>query len=284
MNVRFIFFGSSLFSVIVLNELLKAGFKPAAAVTIPDQPAGRGLKNRPSAVKQWAGGKAVPVLTPEKLNGDLIAAIKTFQPHFFITASYGKILPNNLLRLPPRGALNVHPSLLPRYRGPSPVESVIMADDKKTGVSIIEMDDKMDHGPIVAAREVPATPWPPEAPFLEELLAGEGGRLLVDVIPAWLTGKLIAKPQDESLATYTKKISKEDGRIDLGDDPRKNFLKIKALAGWPGVYFFMERNGRKIRVIIKQASLIRGKLLIDRVLPEGKKEMSYTDFLRGLKR
>jgi len=124
--------------------------------------------------------------------------------------------------------------------------------------------------------------WPPRARELEEMLAHEGGALLAKIIPEWLAGSIKPREQDHDKATYTKKVNKEDGCIDPADEPYQNFLKIRAYDSWPGAYFFTEKDGTKKRVLIKDATFENGKLIITRVLPEGKKEMDYQDFLRGL--
>ena len=192
-------------------------------------------------------------------------------------------MPKALLDIPKHGVLNVHPSLLPRLRGASPVRSAILEDERATGVSIMLMDEKMDHGPIVAQATIELEPseWPPKARIFEELMAREGGKLLAEVMPEWIAGNITPEPQDDSKATFCKKITKEDGLIDLSGDPYKNFLKIRGYDGWPGAYFFAERSNKKIRVKINDAEFSNGRLTLKRVTPEGKKEMGYEAFLRS---
>ena len=179
--------------------------------------------------------------------------------------------------------------MLPKYRGPSPIESTILNDDQDVGVSIMRLDKEMDHGPIVVQENIPvaemnkASNWPVTAPQLEIIAAHFGGSLLAKIIPDWIAGKIIEKEQDHTVATYCKKISKADGLIDLDADAYTNYLKICAYSGWPGSYFFKEHGGKKIRVSIKTAIYQEGQLTIKSVVPEGKSEMSYLDFLRGVK-
>ena len=194
--------------------------------------------------------------------------------------AYGKIIPQNVLDIPAHGALNIHASLLPKFRGASPIESAILADDRNAGVTIMAIDGKMDHGPIVAQEKVIVENWPPEARELGDKLVSAGANLLVKILLDWISGKIEAMPQDESLATHAEKIKKTDGQIDLSGDPYQNFLKIQAFASWPTAFFFMERNGKKIRVIVKKAKYENGKLEILRVVPEGKKEMDYCELLK----
>jgi methionyl-tRNA formyltransferase len=155
-----------------------------------------------------------------------------------------------------------------------------MKDD--VGVSIMLLDEKMDEGPILAQSKIMILNWPPHKNDLYKVLAEGGARLLAKTLPRYIEGDIKPVPQDASLATYCKLIKKENGEINLSDDPYKNFLKIRAFEGWPGTYFFVEKNGVKMRVKITDASYENGDLKILKVIPEGKSEMSYEDFKRGL--
>lgn len=199
---------------------------------------------------------------------------------FFLVASYGKILPKKILDLPRRGCLNIHPSLLPKFRGPSPYVSAILADERQTGVTVMLMAEKMDAGPILAqARiEIAKEDWPPKGLMLSQMLFTEGVNLLHEVLPQWLSGELVPEEQDESLATYTKKFKDEDALLDLSGDARQNFLKIRAFDKNPRAYFLNEKGKR---VIVTEAQWHDGTLEIVEVLPEGKKKMPYADYLRG---
>ncbi len=276
---RFAFFGTPRFATIVLDELAAAGYLPALIVTAPDAPVGRGLTLTSPAVKQWADRHDIASIQPTSLAQ--LPKELTGSWDFFVVAAYGKLLRKNVLDIPTQGTLNVHPSLLPKLRGASPIESAILTDEKETGVSIMLLDEKMDHGPILAQKKVAPKPWPPRASELEDTLAHEGGRLLAVVIAPWQGGELNPTEQDHTRASVTKKIEKGDGLIDLTADPYQNFLKIRALEGWPGTYFFHQKQGRRIRVKIVDATYTPGSLTITRVIPEGKREMSYPDFLRG---
>ncbi len=281
-----LFFGTSEFSVIVLDTLKAHGIMPAAIVTTPDKPQGRKLILTPPPTKVWATEHAIPVLQFEKLNDEACAEIDAVHADLFIVASYGKIIPQRVLDLAPKGALNVHPSLLPLYRGASPLQSTILADDAHTGVTIIQMDALMDHGPILAMREVPVDPWPARYSDLERILAAAGAELIAEHIDAYLDGTAQLIVQDESQTTGTRKITKEDGLVSVDEDrsPEEqyiDFLKVRAFERWPGTYFFTSRHGKDIRVKIKDAEYIDGKFIPTRVVPEGKKEMSYDDFILG---
>ena len=305
-NVSFVFFGSSRLSTIVLDELIKFDLKPSLIVTTPDKPQGRKLEIKSNVVKKWATSHHIPVLDPTKLDAGFIDTLKRYPiaslkiDHWplFIVASYGKIIPRDVIELPTRGTLNIHPSLLPHYRGASPLPTAILGDTKKTGVTIMQLDSEMDHGPIVAQKEIEILHWPTYEEF-EEMMAIVGAHLLVQVLPDWIAGTIKAKPQDHSKATYTKKISKTDGLIEFTRDELKNtstippekayeiFRKIQAFHEWPQVYFFIEHNGTKIRVKITQATYTDSphtsstSLIIEKVIPEGKKEIAFDDFIRG---
>ncbi|TSC68285.1 MAG: methionyl-tRNA formyltransferase [Parcubacteria group bacterium Gr01-1014_72] len=279
-RINFVFFGSDNFSIGVLAELEKAGFLPAQVVTVPDRPKGRGLALSPTPVKEWALARSIPVLTPEKLDADFSYTLHATRYTLFIVASYGKIIPASLLNIPEKGALNVHPSLLPKYRGATPIEGVILNGETETGVSIIKMDEKVDHGPILAQEKIAFDIFTETKTELEARLAVTGGTLLVKTLPEWFAGNILPKAQNDSAATLTRLLSKEDGVIDLADDGLKNFRKFRAYAGWPGTYFYAHRGGKKVRVTIITARLIEGNLILEKVVPEGRRAVEYKDFLR----
>lgn len=273
-SLRFAFFGTSHIAVYVLSALEAAGLLPTLVVTIPAKPQGRGLETRETEVEAWAKSKQIPVVYDWK-------EFEAGEWDVAVVVDYGKILPASLVAIPKKGFLNVHPSLLPRYRGASPMRSAILNDERTTGASIILIDDQMDHGPIVAQKRVELAKWPIKNSELERTLMQEGGALLAAMLPRWVAGEIIAQEQNHDVATYCGKFSKEDGLLDLSADPYKNLLKIYAFEGWPGTYAFFERVGKQIRVSIQDAHLEHGKLVIDYVKPEGKGVMLYEDFLRS---
>lgn len=279
-NIKFAFFGSSRFSIIVLDKLALFGFLPAAIVTTPDKPQGRKLIMTANMVKTLANEKGIKVYDPAKLDDAFIDKIAAENTEVFIVASYGKILPEKLINIPNRKTLNIHPSLLPKYRGASPLQSAMLDDAKNTGVSIMRIDEKMDHGPLIAQKEITVNEWPTYEEF-EALMATEGARLLASIMPDWVAGKIEEKEQDHASATFTKKMTKEDGLIDLSADPYQNFRKIQAYHEWPQAYFFINHNEKKTRVKITSASFKNGNLEIEKVIPEGGKELNYADFEGG---
>lgn len=285
-DLKIAFFGTPEFAADILTELKKAHIRPDIIVTAPDAPRGRKLLLTPPEAKVWALENDIEVLQPTTLRLERGAdeardILYNSEWDLFIVASYGKILPQEFLDIPKYGTLNVHPSLLPHYRGPSPIRSAMLEDNKDAvGVTIMRLDSGVDTGDIVAQGRVQIDEWP-QATVLEKLLAHEGGELLAEAIPVWIEGGITPEPQDHTKATLSKKLTKEMGELDLSQDPYQNFLKIQALAGWPGTYFFTERGGKRIRVKITDASYTDGVLNIEKVIPEGKKEMSYEDFLRA---
>ena len=277
----FIYFGSSQLSVTVLDELEKLGFKPAAIITTPDKPVGRKLTITPNIVKQLATAKNIHVLDPLKLDAAFLDSLKNVIDsapiQVGVVASYGKIIPQSVIGAISKGLLNIHPSLLPKYRGPAPLPQTILDDSKDTGVTIIQIDAEMDHGPIVAQKTIHVNEWPTYEVF-ETNMAREGAHLLASVLPEWVAGTITATPQNHSEASYTKKMTKEDGLLDLSADPYLNFRKIQAYHEWPQAYFFQEVKGRNLRIKVTQASFVNEKLVIEKVIPEGRKEMKYEDF------
>jgi len=286
-KIKFIFWGTSEFSVYILESLKSKGFLPALIISTPDKPQGRKLEIKPTLTKIWALENSIPVLQPEKLkdNDEFFNNLKDLKVDIFIVASYGKIIPDRFLNIPTHETLNVHPSLLPELRGPSPIETAILRDIKKTGVSIMRLDKEMDHGPIVAQVNYDVLEWPTKDE-LEKTFGEIGGELLANTLPKWVAGEIQEKEQDHSKATYCKKIEKQDALLDLSGDAYENFRKIQAYSGWPNAFYFVEHGDKKTRIIIKDAEyekslLGEGVLIITRVIPEGKKEMNYEDFIRG---
>ncbi len=278
--MRWAFFGTDEFSVLVLAELAKAGLEPDLIVATPDQPRGRHLILSPPPIKIWAETNKVPIIQPSSLKKDFEFPAGPWD--FFLVASYGKIIPANLLGIPTRKVLNIHPSLLPLYRGPSPLQNAILNGDRETGVTIMQVDPEMDHGPIIArAKTALADDY--NYPELEIESAKLGATLFIKIIPDWLAGKITAVDQDHSQSTYTRKFLKADGELNLTDLGPTNYRKYLALNPWPGVFTFVKHQNQNLRLIIKQAHLEADRFIIDRVIPEGRQEISWTEFQHGLK-
>ena len=292
-DTSFVFFGTDEFSVIVLEELKNAGYTPALVVTVPDRRQGRGRKLTPPPVKQrimnyespntrakLATGQAgiknkIKVLQPEKLDTTFAKKLEHNSYDLFVVASYGKIIPKEILDIPRHGTLNVHPSLLPLFRGSSPIHSQILENTRMVGATIMLMDEEVDHGPILAAQELEFKIYDLRFKNLRDELAKLGGKLLAQTIPEWIQGNINPQEQDHKVATYTKQITKEDGLIDIEkESPEILYRKFRAYHTWPGIYFF--QDGKRIK--ITDAELEDGKFIIKKVIPEGKQEMNYSDF------
>lgn len=277
-KINFAFFGTDFFAVKVLEELKNQGLLPKVVVTTIDKPKGRKLVLTPTETKVWAIENNIEYIEVKKLDSDFYQKLSSLNLELSIVASFGKIIPKNVLDLPKFGTINVHPSLLPKLRGPSPLQTAILEEDE-TGVSIMKLDEEVDHGPILLQEKINIE-WPPYEDELASASAKLGGSMLSKVIDKILSNELVEIEQDHSKATFTKKIEKVDGLIDLKDSPEKNLRKIRSFCVWPGAYFFDEDNKR---IIVKKAHIEDGKLVLERIIPEGKKEMSYADFLRGKK-
>lgn len=281
-KIKIVFFGTPEFAVDILNELKTCecatftSFLPDLIITTPNKPVGRKLKLTPPPIKIWADENQIKTLQPEKLDEVFIGKLKSENWDLFIVAAYGKIIPQTILDLPKYGTLNVHPSLLPKFRGATPIHNVILAGEKKTGVSIMLMDEKMDHGSIVAQEKT--TLWEnsisemPTESELEKKLAKLGGKLLGCATPMWMKGEIKDIKQKHSEATFCNKLKSEDALIDLNENAKENFLKIQAFDKWPKAHFFQDGK----RIIIKKARLKNDELIIERVLPEGGQEINYS--------
>ena len=285
--ITYAFFGTGALAESVLAALVRAGYVPSLVVTKPDSKQGRHMELTAPYIKTWAVMKDIPVFQPESLKelaSDSPLHTKKFD--VLIVASYGKIIPDTILDLAPHGALNVHPSLLPLYRGPSPIESVLLSGDMTSGVTIIKLDSEMDHGPILAQSSSTISPYA-NAGTLEVALGQQGGDMLVSLLDSYVAGALVLKEQDHTKATVCKKITKDLGLIHLDDDIDIVRRKFRALTPWPTLYFFREHGDKMMRVKINDIEMVEEKEsrkasdYILSVTPEGKKQMDFESFKRG---
>ncbi len=211
-----------------------------AVVTQPDKPKGRDLKLMPSPVKVLAEKLSLPVLQPLRARDEkFIGELRELKPDLMIVVAYGQILPQTILDLPPFGCLNVHTSLLPKYRGAAPIQWAIANGDAETGVTIMKMDAGLDTGPVLSTRRTPILPTD-DSQILHDRLAQLGANLLAETIPAYIAGKISPQPQPATGACYAAKIKKEDGKIDWSQPAEKIWNRLRAFTPWPGAFTFLE--------------------------------------------
>lgn len=277
--MKYVFFGTPRFAEIVLSGLIEDGMAPDAIVCNPDRPLGRKKIVTPPPTKLLAikASPDIDILQPETLDEAFLKRLRALEPDFFIVAAYAKIIPRTVLDIPRLGALGTHPSLLPAYRGASPIQSVILAGETKTGSTIYHMDAKMDHGPIFAQEEVLFDALATSYLALEEKLAALSARLLVKTIPAFLAGTIKPRVQDESFATFTKKFATENGFVEQSEldaaiagnsDKAELILRtINALNPEPGAWTL--QNGKRVKLL--EARMDGGTLKLLTVQEEGQK-------------
>jgi methionyl-tRNA formyltransferase len=278
---RIAFFGTPPFTVSFLETLHHHGYTPSLIVTNPDRPAGRGMVQTVPEPKRWGQERAIPVMQPEKLDDAFFDELSKTEWDLFIVVAYGAIIPERIITLPQYGTINVHYSLLPRYRGATPVETALLNGDSMTGVCIQAMRYKLDSGPILAKKEIAIAPTD-TTPTLRARLNEEAQLLLPETIQQIFAGTTTPQIQDESQETICKKIRKEDGAVSLSDDPLQLDRKYRAYTPWPGLYFYSEKEGVRIRVKIKKAHLNDGLFVVDQVIPENRKPMTSDEFNRWI--
>ena len=298
--MRAVFMGSPEFALPSL-EALAAHYSVVGVVTQPDRPAGRGRKLQPSAVKTRALALGLPVLEPERVRAEAaVEQLDSLHPELIVVAAFGQILPASLLAIPARGCLNVHASLLPRWRGAAPIQAAILHGDETSGVTIMRMDVGLDTGPILAQGAAPIQPQETGGE-LSGRLATLGAKLLLDTLPPYLDGKLQPRPQDETLVTLAPMLKKADGRLDVRREAEWLARQVRAYAPWPGSFLDLKQG----RLLVRRAHSVpaegggqppgtlatiaglpavytgMGLLVLDLVQPPGKRPMSGEAYLRG---
>ncbi len=347
-STKIIFFGTPDFAVPALEAIVKADYQVVAVVTQSDKPVGRGLKMEAPAVKLSAQKLGLSVLQPDTLKTPAtLEMFKSLNANLAVCVAYGKIIPKEILDIFPKGILNIHPSLLPKYRGPSPIQTAILNGDEETGVTIMLLDEETDHGKVVTQQKItfpllaesyaaahnPATEG---GQALSEKLSKIGAQLLIDTLPEWLAGTIPAHTQEHTKATFTKMLEREDGRIDWHKPAEQIERMVRAYDIWPGTFTMW--SGKRLKIL--RASLLHptigcasiatpgkvinadstasnsprlsasggergrnsvnfppllkgrlggvlavncnpGSIILEMLQPEGKKEMSGEEFLRG---
>ncbi|HEX9533231.1 MAG TPA: methionyl-tRNA formyltransferase [bacterium] len=300
-RLRAIFLGTPEFAIPSLRAL-RDKVELLAVVTQPDRPQGRGRKVAPPPVAQVARELGVPVLQPVKLRDPaVVEALRALRPDVIVTVAYGKIIPPQILTLPPLGCINVHPSLLPKYRGASPIQAALANGERETGVTIMYQSEALDAGDIILQRRVPIAP-DDTAQTLEARLAEEGAHALVEALVLIADGKVPRRPQDESQTTYAGKLTKESGRIDWTQSATALVNFIRAMDPWPSAYTW--HRGKLLKICKGQAlegasasqpgvvtearrgegfvvATGQGSLLVTEVQPEGRRRMTADEYVRG---
>ena len=247
-RLKVVFMGTPAVAVPVLSAVLDAGHDVVGVYTQPDRPAGRGKRVAPPEVKRFALERGLHVFQPASLRRDAKARQELTSPSLdvIVVAAYGLFIPSDALGLPRLGCLNVHPSLLPRYRGPSPVASAILNGDAATGVTVMKVEERMDSGPIVAQRDTPIGPHETTGELTARLFR-MGAELLLEVLPGWERGEIRARLQDDSEATATRRFVKEDGEIDWTRPAGYIARQVRAYHPWPGS--LTRWRGRVLRIV-----------------------------------
>ena len=294
--------GTPAFAVPVLEALVSAGHELVAVYSRPDRPSGRGKRTSPTPVKEAASAMDLPVRQPPSLRSpDLQTGLAALAPDLVVVAAYGLFLPREVLDLPRHSCLNIHPSLLPKLRGPSPVSTAIVDGTTTTGVTIMLMDEGLDSGPIVAQRRT-SIGESETADVLTSRLFEMGARLLVEILPDWANGRIQAQPQDESQVTHTSLLTKEDGRIDWNEGAEQIARRVRGYVPWPGSYTFWD--GKLLKIVeasrgcqpsADQPGIVAGSgagdsidvstacgtLRVSRLQLEGRRSATAREFLQG---
>ncbi len=298
MELKIVFMGSPDFALPTL-QALSDHFQVQGVVTQPDRPAGRGKSLSPLPVKKLALELGLNIYQPRSLRTEeSIQQIKEWNPDVIVVAAFGQILKKNVLTFPPYGCVNVHASLLPRWRGASPINAAILNGDQQTGVTIMKMDEGLDTGPIISMRSTPIDPQE-NAGELSDRLARLGGETIIEILPKYISGELTPTPQNDEDSTYAPMLSKKDGELDFSKDAEYLARQVRAYSPWPGTFTYWKNQPLKIhrakaslssqgksntRVIHNSLPAIysgNGLLILEEVQPAGKRKMSGETFLNG---
>lgn len=300
MPPRIVFMGTPDFAARCLEACFQVG-EVVAVITQPDRPAGRGQKPKPSPVKELASARGIPVLQPEKIRGTGFAQeLRALAPEVCVVAAYGKILPKDVLEVPAKGCVNVHASLLPRFRGAAPIQWAIASGDERTGVCLMKMDEGMDTGPIISCAETPIRPDETQA-TLHERLAQMGHDLLLRDLPRFLRGELLPTPQPFQGVVMAPMLDKQHGRLDFTRPAAELERRVRAFFPWPGAFTTLEGKLLKVHaakvgsgggspgeVLSAGAHGVEiacgeGSLVLSQLQPEGRRSMTAAEFLASRK-
>lgn len=294
--------GTPIFVVPVLGALLEAGHEIVGIFCRPDRPIGRGQQVSPNPIKRYAMDHGLSIFQPNSLKSEEVQRkIFELKPNVVVVAAYGRHIPNTILNLPEYGCLNIHPSLLPKYRGPSPVSTAILAGDNTTGVTVMKVTEIMDAGPVIASREMPIEP-DDTTENLTQRLFELGAALLIEILPKWAGYSIKAEQQQSTLATTTKLLTREDGEIDWNEPADRIARQVRAYYPWPSSYTLW--NGKFLKIITAHpcysvesskppsnvvslpegalaVTTAQGALIIDTLQLESGRPLTATEFLTG---
>ena len=304
-QLRIIFMGTSDFARDILAGLLEAHFNIIAVYTRPEKKSGHTQKQNNSPVKELAIAGKIPVFQPDRFTKDKVGELKQLKPDIIIVAAFGKILPESVLEIPGFGCLNVHTSLLPKFRGPSPIQNALLNGEKKTGITIILMDKGIDTGDILNQKTIPIENQD-DSKTLYKKCSQEGISILLETIPLWIEKKIVPQRQDDSKASLCQLIEREDGKIIWEEEAENIYNKYKAFYLWPEIFCFWMNNDSLQRIKLKKIILqkydpqtlynpgevfevgdkigvqtLKGVIVLEEIQLEGKATMSIKDFLNG---
>jgi len=299
MSVKVVYMGSPDFALPGLHALVEHSYNVVGVVTQPDRASGRGRELKSPPIKILALELNLPIIQPEKLSEpEAMQQLRDWGPDVIVVAAFGQILKKDVLDLPQYGCINIHASLLPRWRGAAPINAAILAGDEKTGVTIMRMDVGLDTGPILAKKSIRLKP-DDTAGSVFQSLSTLGADLLIETLPGYLSGEIIPQPQGDDGATYAHMLHKEDGLLDFSHHAEELERRVRAMNPWPGAWF--EWDGNMLKVLRASVSEVRGQgpekrlkvdgrpgvmcadkvLILDEVQPAGKKPMAGKSFLTG---
>lgn len=305
-NLKIVFMGTSWIAKETLASLLEEKYKIVGVFTQPNRKAGRKREIRLSPVKELAEINKIRVFQPEKINEETIQEIRNINPDIIIVFAYGKIIPKTLIEIPRFKCINIHPSLLPKFRGPSPIQNAILSGEKETGITLMLMDEKVDHGDILVQIKVPIEPEE-TSDNLTKKISELSSKLLLEKLPLWINGKITPKKQDNLKATFCQLIEREDGHIFWNEETNVIFNKFRAFQPWPGIFCLFEGDNGLVRIKLEKIEVYEknikekfqvgeviklddskigvqtanGIIIINEVKMEGKSKLEINKFING---
>lgn len=305
-DIKVIFFGTSSFSKEILKSIFGEKYRIMAVFTQPDKKIGRKQEIKPGPVKEFSTAQNILTFQPMKLDEEMTEKIREMGPDLIIVVAYGKIIPRRILEIPRYKSLNIHPSMLPEFRGPSPIQNAILSGKKETGITIMLMDEKMDHGDILVQKKVTIDP-DENTEALSKKIVPLSIKLLLETIPDWIQEKIKSRQQDDSKATYCQLIEREDGHIFWNEEAAEIYNKFRAFTPWPGIFSIWEKDNVFIRLKIVKIKIqekdpkekyeigeifrlnpneigvkaAKGIVILEEVQLEGKNPSAMNEFLNG---